>query len=189
MIANAPEIETKRYLAKPSLSENCLSSGALTDSVDESTLSGEWLPKRRSGRIVCTMLQVLMQRLNGQPNLLVEHPWRDTSLVPLDQHPVLAELDKIRAWEADLKSGKVRSFTVLAKREGITTARVSQLMRLTRLSATAVTLLRQRLATWLGPKEAFSLRRLQELVVLPEKDQLSAIESFGRQLRRSRYLT
>jgi len=130
-----------------------------------------------------------MQRLNGQSKLLVEHPWRDTPVALPDWHPVLAELDKIRAWDADLRSGQVLSFTALAKREGITTARVSQLMRLTRLSATAVTLLRQRLATWRGPKEAFSLRRLQELVVLPENDQVAAIASFGKQVRRSRSLT
>ena len=135
------------------------------------------------------MLQVLVQRLNGQAKLVVEHPWRDVPTAPPSQHPVLAELDKIRAWEADLKAGQVRSFAALAKREGITTARVSQLMRLTRLSATAVTLLRQRLASWRGPKEAFSLRRLQELVVLPENDQVAAIASFGKRLRRSRSLT
>lgn len=127
-----------------------------------------------------------MQRLNGQSKLLVEHPWRDLPIVLPNQHPVLAELDKIRAWEADLMSGQVRSFTALAKREGITTARVSQLMRLTRLSAAAVALLRQRLAVWRGPKEAFSLRRLLELVALSEVDQINAIEAFGRKGLRQR---
>ncbi len=105
-----------------------------------------------------------------------------------DQHPVLAELDRISAWDAELKCGKVRSLTALAKREGMTTARVSQIMRLTRLSAAAVALLRERLAVWRGPKEAFSMRRLQELVSLREGDQVSAIAAVGIRVRRFRHV-
>lgn len=43
-ITIAPQIGTKRYLVKISLSESSLLSGTLTDSVDGSTLRGKWLP-------------------------------------------------------------------------------------------------------------------------------------------------
>ena len=43
-ITIAPQIGTRRYLVKISLSESSLLSGTLTDSVDESTLRGKWLP-------------------------------------------------------------------------------------------------------------------------------------------------
>lgn len=43
-ITIAPQIGTKRYLVKISLSESSLLSGTLTDSVDESTLRRKWLP-------------------------------------------------------------------------------------------------------------------------------------------------
>jgi hypothetical protein len=135
----------------------------------------EWLPKRRSSRIVCTILQVLIQRLNGQQKLLVEHPWRDAPAPVPFQHPVLAELDKIRGWQADLKAGQVRSFAALAKREGITTARVSQLMRLTRLSAGCSSILREQLEDWRGSNETFSLRKLQQIVSLSDEDQCAAV--------------
>jgi hypothetical protein len=134
------------------------------------------------------MVQITVHRADGCPQLLVESPWRDSPVVSSDQHPVLAELDRISAWDAELKCGKVRSLTALAKREGMTTARVSQIMRLTRLSAAAVALLRERLAVWRGPKEAFSMRRLQELVSLREGDQVSAIAAVGIRVRRFRHV-
>ena len=130
-------------------------------------------------------MQVRACRANGRTRLLVEYPWRDVPVLLADQHPVVAALDKIKAWDADLKSGRVRSFTALAKREGITTARVSQLMRLTRLSSASVALLRQKLVAWNGSKEAFSLRKLQQLSLLPEPDQMAEIESLGRRRIRS----
>jgi hypothetical protein len=136
--------------------------------------------------MIGTMVQVFLRRLNGQTELLIEHPWRDVPVPHPNRHPVLAELDKVGVWQADLQSGRVGSFSALAKRERITAARVSQLMRLTRLSASAVALLRRKLAVWRGPKEAFSMRRLQALVLLPEIDQLCAIEELGEQIRRHR---
>ncbi len=132
------------------------------------------------------MVQVFLRRLNGQTELLIEHPWRDVPVPHPNRHPALAELDKVRVWQADLQSGRVCSFSALAKREGLTAARVSQLMRLTRLSAAAGTLLRQRLTVWSGPQEAFSLRKLQQISLLPEADQLAGIESLGRGGVRSR---
>ena len=71
-------------------------------------------------------MQVRACRANGRAQLLVEHPWFDADSNPIGRHPLLAKLSRVEAWQVELKSGMIASFAALGRREGLTTARISQ---------------------------------------------------------------
>ena len=99
-------------------------------------------------------------------------------VVPVERpaHPSLAALEKVQAWKADLDQGRVRSLAAIARREGITTARASQLMALTRLTPGAADFLSDILPRFRGARETFSLRRLLQLASLPDEEQINALQ-------------
>ena len=138
--------------------------------------SMKWLPRKRSGRLICTILQVRLQKGTETPKIVVEEPWTDVVPVKRPAHPSLAALEKVHAWKADLEQGRVRSLAALARREGITTARASQLMGLTRLTPEVSMFLGDVLPRFRGAKETFSLRRLLLIAALPDEKQIEALQ-------------
>ena len=147
-------------------------------------VSKKWLPDKLPGRIFSTILQVVVPRSKVASKVLVLQPWQDDSEGLGEKHPVLSMLTRVKLWQGELASGSVRSLRALAKREELTPARISQLLILSRLSERAADLLHSMLNHFRGPKEAFSLRKVISVALLPERNQLAAIEYLGRWRKR-----
>ena len=120
---------------------------------------------------------------------MVVSPWNEQISAQHSPHPALAAIDRIQTWRRDLASGLRPSFKVIAQREGMTVARVSQMMALARLSPPALDRLREILAKPTAAKEAFSLRKLFQVARLPAEAQVSVIDQMARRSRLRRPLT
>ena len=114
---------------------------------------------------------------------MVVTPWNEQISAQSSPHPVLAAIEKIQTWKADLASGLRPSFKAIAQHENLTLARVSQLMALARLSPPALDRLREILVKPVAAKEAFSLRKLFHVARLPAGVQVSMIDQMTRRGR------
>jgi hypothetical protein len=114
---------------------------------------------------------------------VVASPWNDQISAQYSPHPSLAAIERIQAWKADPASGLRPSFKAIAKHEGLTVARVSQMMVLSRLTQPALDRLGEILAKPMAAKEAFSLRKLFQVARLPGEAQESRIDQMAHQSR------
>jgi hypothetical protein len=155
-----PIVEKGRYLLNVQFSESALASMLSKHCAEVSINFGDWLPKPGTGRMVCTILEVIISRRNRQNSLVVVSPWNDRVSAQYGPHPALVAIDRVQTWQRDLASVLMPSFNAIAQRENLTVARISQMMMLSRLSQPALDRLRVTLTTAKARNEAFSLRKL-----------------------------
>lgn len=96
-------------------------------------------------------------RSSSKPAILAPFCWPEA---PLPRPPIVSPAEQIRAavakvrrWAQALEAGEVSSLAAVAKREGISTARISQMLILKKLSA-------EQLEVFLKQMKRVSLRHL-----------------------------
>lgn len=144
-----------------------------------------WLPMWRNGRI-SAMVEVTAIR--EEKFISLKLPWEheDGPRQRSIESPTIQLLAKLEDWQTQLKSGSIKSCSQIAKREGMTRARVSQLFSLVRLTEEARASVR-RLAKNSKTDERFSIRRLITVSKLPSSMQLREIEKMASEPCRLKY--